>query len=43
MKIFNDRVIYSVMDEQMFALGLLRNGGKPQGQEDFDEMMPDDR
>ena len=31
------------MDEKMFALVLLRHGGKPKGDEDFEEMKADDK
>ena len=41
--VFNDRIIYTVMDEQMFCLVLLRNGGRPTSDEDFEEMKDDDK
>lgn len=30
------------MDERMFALILIREGGKPKTDEDFEVMLPDD-
>lgn len=30
------------MDEKMFACVLVRNGGKPQGEEDYADMREDD-
>lgn len=35
---FNKRVVYSIMDEQTDAIVLVRNGGKPEGEEDFEDM-----
>ena len=32
---FTDRVAHTIMDEKMFAVVLLRNGGKPEGEEEF--------
>ena len=40
---FTDRVAHTIMDEKMFAVVLLRNGGKPEGEEEFEEMLPDDQ
>ena len=36
-------MIYTIMDEKMFAVVLVRAGGKPLSEEDFEEMQPDDR
>lgn len=35
---FNKRVAYSIMEDQTDAIILLRSGGKPSGEEDFEEM-----
>jgi len=40
---FTDRVAHTIMDEQIISLVLLRNGGKPEGEEEFEEMLPDDK
>lgn len=40
---FTDRVAHTIMDEQIISMVLLRNGGKPEGDEEFEEMLPDDR
>ena len=40
---FNQRIIMTIMDEKMFALVLVRSGGKPRGEEDFEEMQEDDK
>lgn len=40
---FNDHVVHTVMDDSMFSLILIRNGGKPRGEEDYEEMLPDDK
>lgn len=39
---FTDRIIHTVMDERMFALVLVRSGGKPTSDEDYENMLPDD-
>ena len=39
---FTDRIIHTIMDERMFALILIREGGKPKTDEDFEVMLPDD-
>lgn len=41
-KTFTDRIIFTIMDEKMFACVLIRSGGKPQGEEDYADMLPDD-
>mmetsp|Transcript_14850 Transcript_14850/g.20092 ORF Transcript_14850/g.20092 Transcript_14850/m.20092 type:complete len:183 (+) Transcript_14850:745-1293(+) len=40
---FTDRIIHTIMDEQMFALVLVRSGGLPRTDEDFEVMEPDDK
>lgn len=40
---FNDHVAHTVMDDRMFSLILVRNGGKPRSEEDYEEMLPDDK
>ena len=42
-KRFTDRVVHTIMDEKMFALILLRHGGKPMSDEDFEEMDATDK
>ena len=42
-KRFTDRVVHTIMDEKMFALILLRHGGKPVSDEDFEEMDATDK
>lgn len=39
---FTDRIIHTIMDEKMFALVLIRSGGLPRTDEDFEVMLPDD-
>ena len=42
-KRFTDRMVYTIMDEKMFAVVLVRVGGRPLTEEDYEEMLPDDR
>ena len=42
-KTFTDRVVYTVMDEKMFAVVLVRAGGRPRSDEDYEEMQLDDK
>ena len=42
-KVFSERTIYTIMDEKMFAVILLRVGGRPMSDEDYEEMQTDDR
>lgn len=37
-RVFSKRVAYSVMHDQTDVVILIRNGGRPQSEEDFDEM-----
>ena len=42
-KKFTERIVYTIMDEKMFAVVLVRAGGRPQTEEDYEEMFPDDK
>ena len=42
-KVFDDRIIHTVMDEQMFVVALIRSGGRPKSLEDYEEMADDDK
>lgn len=37
-KVFSERIIYTIMDEKMFAVVLIRAGGRPTSEEDYEEM-----
>ena len=37
-KVFSERMVYTIMDEKMFAVVLIRAGGRPTSEEDYEEM-----